>query len=246
MSAKAANRGSEIINQAVSDRNRRCKGHTRSQRRGAAGPLGLVIDLSGPIRYINPRRPASCTATFRSAAGRSLAQARPTPRAQPHRSRSGKRGDKAMGLFDQMLGGVLGNVLGQAGNSGALGGLLNSALNGPMGQALPGMLNSALANTSFGNLEGLLAQLQQSGLGDQVASWLSNGPNAAVSAEQITAALGDTQLGQITAALADTQLGQLAASFGLSAETLPSLLSQYLPTVIDKLSPNGVLEMPSA
>lgn len=151
-----------------------------------------------------------------------------------------------MGLFDQMLGGVLGNVLGQAGNSGALGGLLNSALNGPMGQALPGMLNSALANTSFGNLEGLLAQLQQSGLGDQVASWLSNGPNAAVSAEQITAALGDTQLGQITAALADTQLGQLAASFGLSAETLPSLLSQYLPTVIDKLSPNGVLEMPGA
>lgn len=139
-----------------------------------------------------------------------------------------------MGLFDQMLGGVLGNMLGQAGNSGALGNLLNSALSGPMGQALPGMLNNALANTPFGNVEGLIAQLQQSGLGDQVASWLSSGPNAPVSAEQITAALGDGQI------------GQLASSIGLSPETLPNLLSQYLPTIIDKLSPNGVLEMPSA
>lgn len=139
-----------------------------------------------------------------------------------------------MGLFDQMLGGVLGNVLGQAGNSGALGNLLNSALSGSMGQALPGMLNKALANTSFGSADELLAQLQQSGLGAEVASWLSEGPNAPVSAEQITAALGDSQL------------GQMATNLGLSPETLPSLLSQYLPTIIDKLSPNGVLETPSA
>lgn len=139
-----------------------------------------------------------------------------------------------MGLFDQMLGGVLGNVLGQAGSSGALGSLLNSALSGSMGQALPGMLNTALANTSFGSADELIAQLQQSGLGAEVASWLSDGPNAPVSAEQITAALGEGQL------------GQMAANLGLSPEALPNLLSQYLPMIIDKLSPNGVLETPGA
>lgn len=137
-----------------------------------------------------------------------------------------------MGLFDQMLGGVLNNVLSQAGNSGALGSLLNSALSGPMAQALPGMLEGALAKTPYGSLDGLLAQLQESGLGEQVASWLSSGPNLPVSAEQIVGALGESQLGQI------------AAGFGLNAERITELLSQYLPTLVDKLSPNGVLELP--
>ncbi|MFG1478081.1 YidB family protein [Xanthobacter sp. V4C-4] len=139
-----------------------------------------------------------------------------------------------MGLFDQMLGGVLNNVLSQAGNSGALGNLLNSALSGPMAQALPGMLEGALAKTPYGSLDGLLAQLQESGLGEQVTSWLSNGPNLPVSAEQIVSALGESQL------------GQLGAGFGLTPERITELLSQYLPSLVDKLSPNGVLEVPKA
>lgn len=141
---------------------------------------------------------------------------------------------EAMGLFDQMLGGVLNNVLSQAGGSGGLGNLLNSALSGPMVQALPGMLNGALAKTPYGSIEGLLAHLQETGLGEQVASWLSNGPNAPVSAEQIVAALGETQV------------GQMAAGIGLPPERLTELFSQYLPTLVDKLSPNGVLELPKA
>ncbi|MFG1297278.1 YidB family protein [Xanthobacter variabilis] len=139
-----------------------------------------------------------------------------------------------MGLFDQMLGGVLNNVLSQAGSSGGLGSLLNSALSGPMAQALPGMLNGALAKTPYGSLDGLLAQLQESGLGEQVASWLSSGDNLPVSANDIVSALGDTQL------------AQMAAGIGLTPDKLTEMLSQYLPALVDKLSPNGVLELPKS
>lgn len=139
-----------------------------------------------------------------------------------------------MGLFDQMLGGVLNNVLSQAGGSGGLGSLLNSALSGPMAQALPGMLNGALAKTPYGSLDGLLAELQSSGLQEQVTSWLSSGPNLPVNGEQIVSALGETQI------------GQMAAGIGLAPERLTELLSQYLPALVDKLSPNGVLELPKA
>lgn len=137
-----------------------------------------------------------------------------------------------MGLFDQMMGGMLNTMLSQAGNSGGLGALLNTMLNGPMAQAVPGLLNSALAKTPFGSIDGVVAQLQQAGLSDEVASWISTGPNAPVSAEQIAAALGEGPLSAV------------AGSLGLSAEALPDLLAQHLPTIIDRLSPNGVLEIP--
>ncbi|MFG1344989.1 YidB family protein [Xanthobacter autotrophicus DSM 431] len=137
-----------------------------------------------------------------------------------------------MGLFDQMMGGMLNSMLSQAGNSGGLGSLLTTMLNGPMANAVPGIINSALAKTPYGSIEGLVAQLQQSGLSEEVASWISTGPNAAVSGEQIMSALGETQVGQI------------AASLGLSPETLPDLLAQHLPTIIDRLSPNGAIEAP--
>ncbi|MFG1374602.1 YidB family protein [Xanthobacter oligotrophicus] len=136
-----------------------------------------------------------------------------------------------MGLFDNMVGGILSNMLSKAGTDGA-GSLLETVLNGPMGQMLPGLLNSAFAKTPFGSLDGVLQQLQQAGLSDAVASWVSNGPNAPVSAEQITTALGADRLGEV------------ATTLGLSADQLPDLLAQHLPTIIDRLSPDGVLNVP--
>ncbi|MFG1418895.1 YidB family protein [Xanthobacter sp. V0B-10] len=139
-----------------------------------------------------------------------------------------------MGLFDQMVGGVLNNMLAKAGGTEGVGGLLSAAMSGPMAQALPGMLDGALAKTSFGSIDGLLAQLKDAGLGDQVSSWLSSGTNLPVSSEQLLSALGETQI------------GQLAAGIGLTPDKLSDLLAQYLPGLVDKLSPNGVLELPKA
>ncbi len=135
-----------------------------------------------------------------------------------------------MGLFDQMVGGVLGKV----GGAGAMSGLLNSALSGGLGDALPGMVNSALAKTEFGSLQGLLTYLQENGLADQVSSWLSSGPNLAVTAQQLVSAIGPEHLAHISSAV------------GLPQDTLSDLLAQHLPQLVDKLSPKGELETPAA
>lgn len=136
-----------------------------------------------------------------------------------------------MGLFDQMLGGVLGNVLGQGGGLAAL---LNSPLAGSLLQSMPGKLDQMLADTPFGSLQGLLGHLQQAGLGTEVQSWLSNGPNLPVSTDQMVAALGESQL------------GRMAAGVGLAPELFAGLISQHLPGLVDKLSPNGTLELPKS
>lgn len=135
-----------------------------------------------------------------------------------------------MGLFDQMMGGVLGKV----GGTGLMTGMLNSALSGGLGDALPGMVNSALVKTEFGSLQGLLTYLQENGLADQVASWLSSGPNLAVTSQQLIAVIGPEHLAHISGAV------------GLPPETLGDLLAQHLPQLIDRLSPEGELQLPTA
>src|ERR1700727_3716008 len=65
---------------------------------------------------------------------------------------------------------------------GILDSLENSpALKGALGQlesaVLPVVLSQVLGNGSQGGLSAIVAKLQQAGLGDQVKSWLGNGPN---------------------------------------------------------------------
>ena len=111
--------------------------------------------------------------------------------------------------------------------------LVKTALGSAMGQAesqmLPQILDKVLASTDMGNLQGLLARLQQSGLGPQVSSWLGNGPNTPITAQQLEAALGDDLVAKISGMLnmpPDEIFGPLAAQ---------------LPGLIDRLSPNGHL-----
>lgn len=80
-----------------------------------------------------------------------------------------------------------------------------------------------------GGLDGLLAKLQQGGLADAVKSWLGNGQNKPVSAEQIAQALGNPQIAAV------------AKQFGVDPQQVSSLLAQHLPGLVDKLSPEGVL-----
>jgi uncharacterized protein YidB (DUF937 family) len=80
-----------------------------------------------------------------------------------------------------------------------------------------------------GGLGGLVQQLSQGGLGQQVQSWIATGANQAITGSQITQALGS---GKIT---------QIAQQLGVDPQQAGGLLAQVLPHVIDHLTPNGQL-----
>ena len=109
---------------------------------------------------------------------------------------------------------------------GGMGGGLGDVLKGPLGGLLAG---GAAGSVISGGLGDLLKQLQQGGHGDTANSWVGNGANKAISPGDLANALG-----------AD-QINQLASQSGLSKDDLLSGLSQYLPQVIDHLTPDGRL-----
>jgi uncharacterized protein YidB (DUF937 family) len=112
---------------------------------------------------------------------------------------------------------------------GILDGLLGGALGQIEAEAAPALISAVLAKTNLGNMQGLVAQLQQGGLGNQVQSWLGSGANLPVSPDQLRAALGSDQV------------KQMAEHFGVSPDAALKLLSEHLPGVIDQASPSGAL-----
>jgi uncharacterized protein YidB (DUF937 family) len=115
-----------------------------------------------------------------------------------------------MGLLDQLnLGGVLGQV---------------------EAAALPALLNAVLAKTQYGDLNGLVTKLQQGGLGPQVQSWLGNGANMPITADQLKAVLGNDQV------------QEFARHMGLPVDAMLKLLAEHLPNIVDQASPNGVIQ----
>ncbi|HET7850213.1 MAG TPA: YidB family protein [Pseudolabrys sp.] len=107
---------------------------------------------------------------------------------------------------------------------------LKGALGSIAAAEAPAMIAAVLARTNLGNLQGLVDQLQQGGLGDQVRSWLGNGSNMAVTPEQIRNALGSDRVRQI------------AEQFGVPGDAVLNMLAQHLPTAVDQASPNGTIE----
>jgi uncharacterized protein YidB (DUF937 family) len=84
-----------------------------------------------------------------------------------------------------------------------------------------------LGNQQAGGLAGLAQQFAGKGLGDIVNSWVGTGQNMPITPQQIQQVLGG-----------DT-INQLASKAGLSADQVTSHLSELLPNIVDKLTPNG-------
>ncbi|MFV0480772.1 MAG: YidB family protein [Campylobacteraceae bacterium] len=82
---------------------------------------------------------------------------------------------------------------------------------------------------AFGGIDGIVKLLTKGGFGNIVESWIGNGSNLPISQSQISSALGSTAL------------KSAASSIGIDANTITSTLSKYLPDVVNKLSPDGVL-----
>jgi uncharacterized protein YidB (DUF937 family) len=114
---------------------------------------------------------------------------------------------------------------GMAGGPGSGGGL-GDVLKGPLGGLLGG---AAAGSVISGGLGDLLKQLQQGGHGETANSWVGGGPNKAISPGDLAGALG-----------AD-QIDSLASQSGMSRDDLLNGLSQYLPKVVDHLTPDGRL-----
>ena len=106
-------------------------------------------------------------------------------------------------------------------------GLLDGILGGFIGGEMASVVNRFIADQ--GGINGLVSKFEQAGMGPTVRSWISSGPNASISAAQVHQALG-----------ADL-MGLLAAKTGLSEQDLAQKLSQILPGVVDKLTPDGVV-----
>jgi uncharacterized protein YidB (DUF937 family) len=119
-------------------------------------------------------------------------------------------------------GGGLGGLLG-GGGGGSLGGLLAGGLGGLFGGG------SSVGGGLSGGLGNLINDLQNSGHGDVVKSWVGNGPNQAISPASLESALGVDAIDALT------------KQSGMDRNDLLNGLSQYLPGVVDHLTPNGRL-----
>ena len=127
-----------------------------------------------------------------------------------------------MGLLDTVMGALAGGQGGSASGEGGQAALI---------AAVMGMITNSAngASAGGGGLGNLLAQFEQAGLGNAVQSWVGTGANQAISADQIAAALGS-----------DT-VAQLAQQIGLPPGDTASHLSELLPQVVDRLTPNGAV-----
>jgi uncharacterized protein YidB (DUF937 family) len=119
-------------------------------------------------------------------------------------------------------GGGLGGLL-----SGGLGGLLGGLMGGTDGDTRT-MPNQDQAHAAMsGGLDELLQRFQQSGYGDIVNSWIGTGSNRPVAPEQLNQALSPETV------------DELSQQTGVPRHDVLSELSQALPTMVDRLTPEG-------
>jgi uncharacterized protein YidB (DUF937 family) len=117
-----------------------------------------------------------------------------------------------MSLFTDLVKSALGTSDSSTDNENKTQNLLNGTL---------GMLER------MGGIDGLVKKFQQSGMGDVASSWVGTGANKNIQPDQLTDVLGKEQIAEI------------AHQTGIPESQGASVLSQVLPSVVDKLTPEG-------
>ena len=117
-----------------------------------------------------------------------------------------------MGFLDDVVGKV----------KEAVGGGEHSAL----ASEVLGLLSSG---SEGGGLQGMIQSFKDKGLGDIMSSWIGTGQNLPISGDQLKTGLG-----------ADL-IGQLASKIGVPPDVATSKLTEILPGIIDKLTPEGTV-----
>ena len=116
---------------------------------------------------------------------------------------------------------MLGNILGSVASS-----ILN---NGNNNQSVAIQLIQVLLQ-SQGGIEGIIKRFQESGLEGILKSWISTDENnQPISANQVVEVIGQENM------------SQAAQKVGVSELDASNVLAEYLPKMVDMLTPNGQL-----
>lgn len=116
---------------------------------------------------------------------------------------------------------MLGNILGSIASSVLSGNNSNQSV---AMQLIQSLLQSE------GGIEGLIQRFNQSGLDDLLKSWISpNEENAPISNQQIVEVVGEDNL------------RSAAETAGVDEKDAGDILAEYLPKLVDMLTPDGQL-----
>ena len=107
-------------------------------------------------------------------------------------------------------------------------GLLDGVLGGVVGGEVATLVNGFIEH--HGGVQGIVAQMEQQGMGNTVRSWVGTGANLPITPDQLHQAFGT-----------DT-IAAIAAKFGITPQEAAAKISQILPQVVDKLTPAGVVK----
>ena len=109
-------------------------------------------------------------------------------------------------------------------------GLLDNLMGAVTGQGGEGDLAHLVQSLgATGGVSGLVDAFQKGGLGAVAQSWVDQGANLPISAEQIQAVLGSGVV------------GQFAEKLGVDPQVGAAKLAELIPGLVDKLTPGGQL-----
>src|SRR5215207_7315245 len=135
----------------------------------------------------------------------------------------GEKSAKSLGVA--LLGYLASRAGGNQGQEGAGAGGLGGVLEGLMGRS--GQTTPQANATASNGLDALLERFQQRGYGDTIGSWIGRGQNQPIAPDQLQEALGPETV------------NDFARQTGVSEDEALAQLSQGLPTMVDRLTPEG-------
>ncbi len=94
-------------------------------------------------------------------------------------------------------------------------------------EKLEGLVASLALDEKKAQIESIVNTLREKGLKDTVSSWVGTGENHPINPDKIKEALGVNKI------------EELAAQAKMKASEVPQALSNLLPQIIDKLTPDG-------